>query len=134
MTDYRLYVDDSGTKEYALRGEEYGRGGGKSRYFVFGGLVMAETKAGPFADAIAEEKRRVFGTAEVEIKSNWLRFPKERERRYLTAFAINEDTLRDFVGRYCRKVPASETPARISSTGRLSRRPPRRHTSRARLR
>jgi hypothetical protein len=100
MTDYRLYVDDSGTKEYAVLGEEYRRNGGKSRYFVFGGLVMEESKAGAFADAIAVAKRQTFGTADVEIKSNWLRIPQERERRYLTPFGVDERALRRFVDGY----------------------------------
>jgi hypothetical protein len=100
MTTYRVYVDDSGTKEYASPGEEYGRHGGKSRYFVWGGLLMDESKGGAFADAIAEAKRRTFGTADVEIKSNWLRFPRERERRYLQAFGISEDAIRHFVAEF----------------------------------
>lgn len=100
MRNFSLYVDDSGTKEYATRGEAYGRAGGKSRYFVFGGLLIDSDLAGPFFDRIAVLKQRVFGTTGVEIKSNWLRIPKERGRRYLTPYDLTEDRLTAFVNDY----------------------------------
>jgi hypothetical protein len=34
----------------------------------------------------------------VEIKSNWLRIPSERKRRYLEPFGVSEVMLRQFVG------------------------------------
>lgn len=100
MATHFLYIDDSGTKEYAERGETYGRGGGKSRYFVFGGVLLPEPSAGILGEQIAETKRFFFGTENVEIKSNWLRFPAERERRYLQPFSLSEAALKNFVDEY----------------------------------
>lgn len=100
MTAFSLYIDDSGTKEYATRGEAYGKGGGKSRYFVFGGVLIKTKDAGVFFEQIADLKRRVFRDSGVEVKSNWLRIPKESKRRYYDRYRVDEDALRGFVDDY----------------------------------
>lgn len=45
-------------------------------------------------ERVAVLKRECFGTADVELKSNWLRIPTERTRRYLVPFGITADRLR----------------------------------------
>ena len=70
MANYRLYIDDSGTREYDA-GRNYGTSG-KSRHFVYGAVIVTERDASLFASRITALKRSVFGTDEVEIKSNWV--------------------------------------------------------------
>lgn len=96
MARYFLFIDDSGTKEYASAGEQYGRTG-KSRFFVFGGVLLAEDVAAQLAQRIADLKRGAFGRPDVELKSNWLRIPKERSARYLDRFSISSGTLDSLV-------------------------------------
>jgi hypothetical protein len=45
MQRYALYVEDSGTKEYASNPAAYNRKG-NSRYFVFGGVLLTTAGAG----------------------------------------------------------------------------------------
>jgi hypothetical protein len=108
MPAYSLYIDDSGTKEYATAGQAYGRDGGKSRYFVFGGMLIRTDLAGPFFRQIADLKQRVFGTSNVEIKSNWLRIPHERERRYKTPYGVTDGVLTGFVSEYYALIGAAD--------------------------
>jgi|SRR6516162_478491 len=103
MKTHTLYLDDSGTKEYADDPTEYGRTG-RTRYFLFGGLLIADTEAAALAAGIAALKIETFGTHEVEIKSNWLRMPTERRRRYLDKYDISEADLTKFVDAYYKAV------------------------------
>ena len=74
------YIDDSGTKGYADAPGDYGNTG-KSRYFVFGAVLLCETVGGQLTAGIAALKQRYFGTDQVEVKSNWLRIPHEQQSR-----------------------------------------------------
>lgn len=90
-----LYIDDSGTKEYAE--DAVGYTAGNTRYFVFGGLLIGRGEARNLAAEIKELKRGTFGSADVEIKSTWLRNPTQKRRRYLEPYALGEDDLAKFV-------------------------------------
>ena len=50
--------------------------------------------------ALRSLKERHFGTSDVEIKSNWLRMPEERQRRYLLPYSLTSDELKGFVEEY----------------------------------
>lgn len=91
-----LYIDDSGTKEYAASPSDY-LTTGKSRYFVFGGVLVTTTESGNLAGQIKSLKRQTFGTDAVEIKSNWLRIPKEQERRYRQPYGVDGAAIEAFV-------------------------------------
>lgn len=91
-----LYIDDSGTKEYADSPSDYSTTG-NSRYFVFGGVLITTAESGNLAGQIKNLKRRVFGTDAVEIKSNWIRIPKEREKRYNQRFGVDDAAIERFV-------------------------------------
>lgn len=99
MPTHALYLDDSGQKEYAPVGTDY-NSTNLSRHFVFGGYFTSLREAGRLAEEMRAAKLRVFGTTAVEIKSNWLRIPHERERRYLQKYNLTEDQLRTFVDSY----------------------------------
>ena len=89
---YRVYIDDSGEKEYAAN----------SRYFVYAGVVLAAADEAACNAEIERLKTNLFGRAEVELKSNWLRIPRERERRYLTPYGLTAGQLDGMVEElYC---------------------------------
>lgn len=103
-----IYIDDSGTKEYASNPAEYAGPRGKSRYFVFCGLLISVAEAGVLTNQIKQEKLSTFGTALVEIKSNWLRIPRERQNRYLDPHGIDDAALDQFVSNIYGLVKASD--------------------------
>lgn len=109
MPTHVVYIDDSGTKEYADRPEDYNLSRrGNSRYFVFCGALMTTAAAGLLRDKLVGLKTGCFGRGEVEVKSNWLRIPHERERRYLAPYRLTEDRLKRFVDDYYAAVVEAE--------------------------
>jgi hypothetical protein len=107
MASHVLYVDDSGTKEYAPNfNEPDAYSGGRSRYFVFGGVLLSQNEGARLSRAIQGLKMEYFGKTVVEIKSTWLRQPKHREARYLTLLC--EDDLNEFVDRFYDLVCGAE--------------------------
>jgi hypothetical protein len=90
-----LYLDDSGQKEYPAEGTPFDHG--VSRYFVFGGYYTTTREAGRLVEGLKAAKFKAFGTTAVEVKSNWLRLPLERERHYLKPFNIDDAQLNEFV-------------------------------------
>lgn len=97
---HTLYIDDSGTKEFAVPGTVYEPTGGPTRYFVFGGLLIENSVARALVPLIKVAKRECFSDESVEIKSNWLRMPHERHRRYLNPYRIAAAQLDAFVENY----------------------------------
>jgi len=94
---HKLYVDDSGTKEYSPDGAYSITGGGRTPFFVFGGILLTPSEAGTLGQKLRALKRMNFGTEDVEIKANWLRVGRERERRYINKFGISDLQLKSFV-------------------------------------
>ena len=98
MPSHVLYIDDSGTKEYAENTEEYDRQKrGKSRYFVFCGALLSMAATSRLSSELVRLKLEYFGEETVEIKSNWLRQPHERRQRYLLPYDLTEARLSQFV-------------------------------------
>lgn len=93
---HKLYVDESGTKEYSDDGL-YPKGGGRSQYLDFAGLLLTPVEAGLLDAKLKALKLDCFGTEAVEIKANWLKRPAEREKRYLAPHNISSDQLDAFV-------------------------------------
>jgi len=79
-----MYVDDSGEKEY---------GTNTSRYFVYAGVVVSVADEPQFNEVIADAKQACFGRTDVELKSNWLRIQREREKRYLSLDGVTDEKL-----------------------------------------
>src|SRR5207248_4359383 len=100
MLTHVLYIDDSGTKEYAETPAEYEKPRGKSRHFVFCGALLTMKEASQLSQKIIDLKLARFGDDSVEIKSNWLRIPQERRQRYLEAYQITDAELDAFVEDY----------------------------------
>ena len=102
-SSHRLFIDDSGTKEYSPTGI-YDTG--NTRYFVLGGVLTSIETSREITRELQAIKRIHFGTEEVEIKSNWLRIPKERKKRYLVPYGVTESGVRQFVEDYYSKLSA----------------------------
>lgn len=82
----------------------YEKAGGKSRYFVYGAVLIEQRQASLLIARLRELKTLVFKTADVEVKCNWLRLPGERTRRYLDRFGISEVRLTQFTDDYYRLI------------------------------
>ncbi|MDQ4122559.1 MAG: DUF3800 domain-containing protein [Acidobacteriota bacterium] len=103
MQTHALFIDDSGTKEYADDPADYNLNGrGKSRYFVFCGVLLSMSSAGVYGNEIVKLKKAVFGTDKVEIKSHWLRRPEKRLQKYLTPYGLTDADLLHFTDTYYR--------------------------------
>ena len=103
MPTHVVYIDDSGTKEYADSKDKYGRSG-NSRYFVFGGVLISTQESGNLTSKIVAKKLEYFGTESVEVKSNWLRREREREKRYLKPYELSESNLNEFIDHFYQAV------------------------------
>lgn len=96
LATHSLYIDDSGTKEYSyVDGEGYDNG--RTRYFVFAGVLIPMQSARTLIQNIKQIKADCFGTADVEIKSTWLRNPQKRQQKYLDEYFISDDELDEMV-------------------------------------
>lgn len=93
---FKLYLDDSGNKEYSPDGK-YPPERGKTPYFVFAGLLLGQGEVSTLPRDLRALKTRRFGTPDIEIKANWLRIDYERKARYLDPYGLNEKQLREFV-------------------------------------
>jgi len=90
---HKLFIDDSGNKEYSPDGQYRRRGGGRTPYFVFGGLLVTPAEAGYITRSMRDLKLRIFGDDDVEIKAHWLRRNDERTRRYLEPYGLEAGDL-----------------------------------------
>jgi len=78
---FNFYIDDTGTKEFTDI---------KNILFAYVGVIMNETYEESIINNINQIKKKYFNTSEVELKSNWLRIPNERYRRYIKPYNLSE--------------------------------------------
>jgi hypothetical protein len=91
---YDLFVDDSGNREYDDN-RDY-ETSGKHRHFAYGSILLPQASTTRLIARFRQQKIDTFKTPDVEIKSNWLRHPKERLTRYLDPFGITNEELNAF--------------------------------------
>ena len=109
MSDKQFFfIDDSGSKQWETpysrsfvdhppsRTDE-NMNFWRINYFVLAGIHINQSKMSEMSTLIDKQKEFVFGTKAVEIKSEWLRNPEKRKRRYIDKYNITEDELTDFV-------------------------------------
>lgn len=103
---YKVFIDESGkkeylnpyTKEFVLNPplfkdyQEFWR----DNYFVLCGIRVKQEDLAVINKKINELKRQYFGTHKIEIKSDWLRNPYQRKKRYIEAFSITPEKLNEF--------------------------------------
>jgi hypothetical protein len=85
---YHAFLDESGQRE---------TGTGTDRYYVVAGVIVSASSVDRYKLEMGGLKRAFFRTHLVEIKSNWLRQPRERSRHYLIPYKIDENRLSQFV-------------------------------------
>lgn len=73
------YCDESGQRDY---------GRGTDDYFVVVAVAVEATAATHLEDEIRGLKRAFWGSPEIEIKSNWMRQPKERKKHYTDPYGL----------------------------------------------
>lgn len=103
---FKVFVDDSGSKDYKNSynpdntipeiAKELSRTFWNDNYFVLCGVLVSEEDIEVLDREIREIKKRYFGTDQVEIKSTWLRYPRNREKYYLDRFPTTDEKLNDF--------------------------------------
>lgn len=84
---YRAFLDESGQREYNPQTD---------RYYVVGGVIVREPMIDSYEGELRGLKRLWFGRPTVELKSNWMRQPHERRRRYLDRGGLSERSFTDF--------------------------------------
>jgi hypothetical protein len=87
MGDYRLFLDESGQREFGRK---------TTNYFVMAGVACERHLQLRLEHELAGLKRACFGHCDVEVKSNWLRIPAERTTRYLDKYGISNEKLEAF--------------------------------------
>lgn len=92
---HNLFLDDSGNKDYSKDGV-YSATGGRTPYFVFGGLIVTPEEAGKINAWMRSLKVATFGVADVEIKAHWLRRADKRKLRYLAPYGVTDEKLTKF--------------------------------------
>lgn len=107
MEKHFFFVDDSGSKEW---GTPYHKKFAESpparnaqnidfwrqNYFVLAGIHIPGKKVAEVNPMLNDIKKHFFGTKHVEIKSDWLRNPHQRRKRYVIPFGISEAAIGNF--------------------------------------
>lgn len=99
-TRYHAFLDESGQREY---------GDNTDRFFVVAGAIVRCEHIDIYETEIQGIKRSFFGTPDVEVKSNWLRIPKERRKRYREPYVVSEQRIKSFVDALYNWILASRT-------------------------
>lgn len=107
MSEYFLFLDDSGSKDWEtphslefinnppsreIPNLNFWRG----NYFCLAGLYIPHSLVSTLNPEINKLKRDVFGTEHVEIKSVFMRNPEKRKKYYIDKYSITENDLRSF--------------------------------------
>lgn len=98
---YFAYCDESGQRDY---------GAATDPYFTVAAVITPGTDAPHLEDEIRGLKRTFWGSPDIEIKSNWIRQPHERKRRYADPHGISSKDIDDLVAalyRWLHKAPLS---------------------------
>lgn len=88
MLPHLIYCDESGQRDYGPRTD---------KYFVVAGVVVSADDAEHLEDEIRGLKRAHWGAPDVELKSNWIRQPKERQKHYTDKFGIGLSEIDEFM-------------------------------------
>jgi hypothetical protein len=99
-----IFLDDSGSKEYLdaydvetlLRPEAMSRRFRENNYFVIAGLVVPKSALPAINSRLVALKRATFNDPSVEIKSEWLRNPYQRQKHYQHPYGVSSDSLNAF--------------------------------------
>lgn len=85
---WHMFIDESGQREF---------GPSTDRYFVCAGTIVRIDEANVLEVEMSGLKRAFFRDPDVEIKSNWIRQPKEASKHYYKPYGIGPKRLNNFV-------------------------------------
>lgn len=102
----KVFVDDSGSPDFFTpysvefvknppefkNYEDFWR----KNYFVLAGVCIDNKNLGQVNKEINAIKKEFFGTSSVEIKSDWMRNPNQRKKRYIDTYNITPEKLNEF--------------------------------------
>lgn len=107
---YKVFVDDSGKKEYLTpyskdfieNPPEFDKYENFwwDNYFVLAGIRIKQENIGKINEAINTLKEKYFHTHKVEVKSDWLRNPAQRKKHYFDQYKISSEKLNEFGEKY----------------------------------
>ncbi len=84
---YRLFVDDTGTKE---------KEDAATDLFAYSGIILDSQKEQGVCASVAALKGRYFKTDSVELKSRWFRMPELRKEKYLSPYGLSDEAFKQF--------------------------------------
>jgi len=104
---YKFFIDDSGSKDYLIpyskefiknppefnKYENFWR----DNYFVLCGVRIPQKEIDVVNKELNNLKKKYFETHKIEIKSDWLRNPHKRKKKYIDKFKISLNDLERFV-------------------------------------
>lgn len=96
---YLLYCDESGQRNYGPKTDPY---------FVVAGVLASADEVPHLEDEIRGLKRAFWGAPEIEIKSNWIRQPKERQKHYVDKHGVDLPEINELMTallKWMRKAP-----------------------------
>jgi hypothetical protein len=79
-TSFIAYCDESGQRDYGPKTD---------KHFVVAGVLVPAEDAPHLEDEIRGLKRAFWGNPDVEIKSNWIRQPEQRQKHYTGPHGID---------------------------------------------
>jgi hypothetical protein len=83
------YCDESGQRDYGPKTD---------KFFVVAAALVPADEASHLEDEVRGLKRAFWGKPDIEIKSNWLRQPPERQKRYTAPHGITVKDIDALVG------------------------------------
>ena len=107
MSDYFLFIDDSGSKDWETphstefidnppSREAPNLNFWRGNYFCLAGLYIPRSLVSNLNPVINKLKKDVFGDEHVEIKSVYMRNPDKRKKYYLDKYSVTEKDLLKF--------------------------------------
>lgn len=115
MTDYYLFIDDSGSKDWKTPYSRdfvdhppartpMNRSFWQDNYFVLAGVHVSSDVISELNPLIDEAKIKYFGTKHVELHSADLRFPRTLRKKYLDKYNISKEKLKEFIDDFWYKL------------------------------
>jgi hypothetical protein len=95
---YLAYCDESGQRDYGPKTD---------RYFVVAGVLAPALDAPHLEDEIRGLKRAFWGNPDIEIKSNWIRQPEQRQKHYTAPHGIELPDINALISALYRWLPKS---------------------------
>lgn len=95
---FLAYCGESGQRDYGPKTD---------KFFVVASVLVPATDAPHLEDEIRGLKRTFWGNPDIEIKSNWIRRPTERQKRYTDPHGIDLKEIDQLISALYRWLPRS---------------------------